>query len=41
MKIVDLNKETKTNLLNDLIKRSPQNYSTYSECEAKWRSGTF
>ena len=29
MRIVELTKETKDNLLNDLLKRSPNNYGTY------------
>ena len=29
MRIVKLTKETKENILNDLLKRSPNNYSEY------------
>ena len=31
MRIVELNNETKKNLLNDLLKRSPNNYTEYSD----------
>lgn len=35
MKIVQLSEETKKNLLNDLLKRSPNNYGQYEEIVAK------
>ena len=35
MRIVELTKETKDNLLNDLLKRSPNNYGTYEATVAE------
>ena len=35
MRIVELTKETKDNLLNDLLKRSPNNYGTYEDTVAE------
>ena len=31
MRIIELTKETKNNILNDLLKRSPNNYGEYEE----------
>lgn len=31
MRIVELTQQTKTNILNDLLKRSPNNYDSYAD----------
>ncbi|MFQ9933707.1 MAG: histidinol dehydrogenase, partial [Lachnospiraceae bacterium] len=31
MRIVELNQQTKSNILNDLLKRSPNNYDSYAD----------